>query len=727
MNQGKKSDIMIHIRYANKDDLPFLVSLEKQSFPTDRQFNLSAIKRSLISLHQVVFILSFNGENCGSATIFKHSKSWRLYSIAVMEQYHHQSLGRHLMLHIIDEAKFNHIEHITLEVDASEDHLVQWYRSFGFSDVGPLKDYYGPNKDGLKMILKLKEVTTARKKIKNIVVYDQPLEWLNLVKNITLIDANTFLNSPTYRNAKDMRIFNLCSSYAYQTLGYYVSLLAQARKLRAVPNVATIEDFTDETITESIGDEVQELIRKRLKKVRGNEFHLRIIFGETSQVRYLDLAKAMYRLFESPFIDLVFKKNHHWALAKVAPISPQEIHLSEELIRKRLKKVRGDEFHLRIIFGETNQIRYLDLAKAMYRLFESPFIDLVFKKNHHWALAKVAPISPQEIHLSEELVHQANIYFDHKHVPLNKFKTYKYDLAILIDPDEPAAPSGNTALVRFKKAAEKIGFYTEFITKEDYKRIPQFDALFIRATTNVNNFTYQFSRYAYSEGLVVIDDPWSIIKCANKLYFHEAMNTQGVLTPKTLMVSPTTPIEEILDAFSFPVVLKRPDSSSSLGVFKVHSLTELNEKLAQLFQVSELIIVQEYITTPFDWRIGILQNKPIFASKYFMAKGHWQIYNWGSKTQRDMVGGCETFRVEDAPKAVVDAAIKAASSMGDGFYGVDIKEVNGKVYVIEVNDNPSVDHHWEDQLLGDELYLIIMRNFMDRIEAERNIKPKIPN
>lgn len=645
---------MIHIRYANKDDLPFLITLEKQSFPPDRQFNLSAIKRSLMSLHQVVFILSFNGENCGSATIFKHQKSWRLYSIAVLEQFHHQSLGRHLMLHIIDEAKFNHIDQITLEVDASEEHLIQWYRSFGFSDIGPLVDYYGQNCDGLKMVLKLKEAPTARKKIKNIVVYDQPLEWLNLVKNITLVDANTFLNSPTYRSAKDMRIFNLCSSYAYQTLGYYVSLLAQARKLRAVPNVATIEDFTDETITESIGDEVQ------------------------------------------------------------------------ELIRKRLKKVRGDEFHLQIIFGDTIQVRYLDLAKAMYRLFESPFLDLMFKKNHHWSLAKVTPISPQNVHLTEGLVHQANLYFDHKHVPLNKFKTYKYDLAILIDPDEPAAPSGNTALVRFKKAAEKIGFYTEFITKEDYKRIPQFDALFIRATTNVNNYTYQFSRYAYSEGLVVIDDPWSILKCANKLYFHEAMNTQGVLTPKTLMVSPTTPLEEILNTFTFPVVLKRPDSSSSLGVFKVSSVAELSDKLIQLFQVSELIIVQEYITTPYDWRIGILQNKPIFASKYFMAKGHWQIYNWGSKTQRDMVGGCETFLVENAPKAVVDAAVRAAASMGDGFYGVDIKEVNGKVYVIEVNDNPSVDHHWEDQILGDDLYLLIMRNFMERIEAERNIKPKQP-
>lgn len=166
MNHGKKEETMIHIRYANSDDLNFLTDLEKQSFPIDRQFNLSAIKRSLTSLHQVVFILSFNGENCGSATIFKHSKSWRLYSIAVYKQYHHQSLGRHLMLHIIDEAKFNHIEQITLEVDATEDHLVQWYQSFGFNEIARLKDYYGNHIDGIKMMLKLKEVTAARKKSK---------------------------------------------------------------------------------------------------------------------------------------------------------------------------------------------------------------------------------------------------------------------------------------------------------------------------------------------------------------------------------------------------------------------------------------------------------------------------------------------------------------------------------------------------------------------------------
>jgi hypothetical protein len=28
--------------------------------------------------------------------------------------------------------------------------------------------------------------------------------------------------------------------------------------------------------------------------------------------------------------------------------------------------------------------------------------------------------------------------------------------------------------------------------------------------------------------------------------------------------------------------------------------------------------------TDFDWRIGVLDRQPIFASKYFMSQGHWR-------------------------------------------------------------------------------------------------------
>lgn len=641
---------MINIRIASSDDLDFLSKLEKNCFPISRQFNCESMKRSLTSSHQLVFVSSCDGHLCGSATVFIYKNSYRIYSIAVLEEFRHQHIGAQLMKHIIATAKVNNIRRITLEVDAKEEILYKWYEGFGFKSIKYLRNYYGNNQPGKRMELVLVETPQNNHNIKNIVVVDTVPDWLNEVKGIVLVKAEDFINSNNYSDPKEMRVFNLCSSYGYQTIGYYVSLFASARGLRAIPNVATIEDFTDETITESIGDEAQGLIHSTFRRFKGEKLNIKVIFGTCEQSKYSDLAKAMYRLFEAPFLDLTFKKNKHWYLDKVIAIPIEKVPLTDRTIKI------------------------------------------------------------------------ANKYFDHRHFPVNKFKNYKYDLAILVDPSDPAAPSGSTALVKFKKAAEKIGFYTEFITKDDYKRIPQFDALFIRATTNVNNFTYQFSRYAYSEGLVVIDDPWSIIKCANKLYFHEAMKTQGVTTPKTIIVSPSTDLDEVIEQIHFPIVLKRPDSAASLGVFKVHTKEELQCKLSSLFETGELIIAQEYISSPFDWRIGILENKPLYASKYFMAKGHWQIYNWGSKTQRDMVGGVETLLVENAPANVVETAVKAASIMGDGFYGVDLKEVDGKVYVIEVNDNPSIDRHWEDQILGDELYLMIVRNLMSRIEVARNIK-----
>jgi glutathione synthase/RimK-type ligase-like ATP-grasp enzyme len=47
--------------------------------------------------------------------------------------------------------------------------------------------------------------------------------------------------------------------------------------------------------------------------------------------------------------------------------------------------------------------------------------------------------------------------------------------------------------------------------------------------------------------------------------------------------------------------------------------------------------------------------------------------------------------VEDAPQDVVQIALKAANLIGNGLYGVDLKQVDGKIYVIEINDNPSID------------------------------------
>ncbi len=168
-----------------------------------------------------------------------------------------------------------------------------------------------------------------------------------------------------------------------------------------------------------------------------------------------------------------------------------------------------------------------------------------------------------------------------------------------------------------------------------------------------------------------------------------------------------------------PVVLKKPDSAFSKGVIKAESSEELRRSLDELLEDSELVVAQAFLPTQFDWRIGIIDQQPMFACKYFMAKKHWQIIQQ-ERHDSDRYGRFECLPIELAPRGAVKTALKAANLIGDGFYGVDIKESDGKFYIIEVNDNPNVDHGVEDKILRDELYLRVMRVFLKRLEMRKS-------
>jgi glutathione synthase/RimK-type ligase-like ATP-grasp enzyme len=101
-----------------------------------------------------------------------------------------------------------------------------------------------------------------------------------------------------------------------------------------------------------------------------------------------------------------------------------------------------------------------------------------------------------------------------------------------------------------------------------------------------------------------------------------------------------------------------------------------------------------------------------------MAKGHWQIARYDQKGNVHY-GGTEAVPLEAAPPAVIHTAVQAASLIGDGLYGVDLKERDGKVVVIEVNDNPNLDAGSEDAILGEDLYRRILAVFLERIERQK--------
>jgi glutathione synthase/RimK-type ligase-like ATP-grasp enzyme len=392
----------------------------------------------------------------------------------------------------------------------------------------------------------------------------------------------------------------------------------------------------------------------------------------------------------------------------------------EELIQKSLAPLQSDEFVLSVYFGRNPTRRYDRVARALFNLFPSPLLRARFERREgEWRLAGLRAIAMSEVPESHrpDLLEAATEYFDRGRSPRSRNRAQRYDLAVLVDPTAPedARPSDPVALRKFERAARQAGFDVDFVDREDYGRLAEYDALFIRETTLVNHYTYRFSSRAAAEGLVVIDDPESIVRCANKVYLAELLRRHKVPIPATLVVHKGN-VQAIEKQLGLPCVLKQPDSAFSKGVVKVSTPEELAAATERLLATSDLIVAQRFTPTDFDWRIGVFERQPLFACRYHMARGHWQIVR-SRPGGREVWGKVETIPVEDAPPAVVRAATRAARAVGDGFYGVDVKQSGRKVYVMEVNDNPNVDAGNEDRILGMELYRIIMGSMMRRVEA----------
>ncbi|OKY75330.1 MAG: glutathione synthase [Desulfobulbaceae bacterium DB1] len=392
----------------------------------------------------------------------------------------------------------------------------------------------------------------------------------------------------------------------------------------------------------------------------------------------------------------------------------------DEHIQKSLSHIRSREFVLSIYFGHNVAKQHDKLSQHLFHQFQSPFLRAYFvhnEKHQKWFLQNINPIPAGEIPPEHRpfVVEVARDYFMGRRRIVKRRSHSRYDLAILHNPHDPEPPSDNRALHHFANAADSLGINTEMIIRDDYGRLPEFDALFIRETTSVNHHTYRFARRAAAKKLVVIDDPESILKCTNKVFLAEILERNRVLTPKTVIVHKDN-AAEVAGQLGFPCILKQPDSSFSQGVMKVESSDELRHQVTKLLDKSDLVIAQEFLPTEYDWRVGIFDRQPLYVCKYFMAKKHWQIIKRDADGMKTDDGNYSTLPVEHAPDQLIRTALKAANLIGDGLYGVDIKQIGKKFYVIEINDNPNIDAGVEDSVLKEELYLRVMRVFLRRIE-----------
>jgi glutathione synthase/RimK-type ligase-like ATP-grasp enzyme len=392
----------------------------------------------------------------------------------------------------------------------------------------------------------------------------------------------------------------------------------------------------------------------------------------------------------------------------------------EPLVRETLRHDESDRFELDVYFGQDPAQRHQALAEKLFANARAPLLRAVFARNEEgWHLDALQAIGVADIpaqHRAFLLEAAKGFVADDSSSKPRRKGAEKPRLAILWDRNEPHQPSNEEARQRFLRIAPLVGLDAELIELDDLDRLPEFDAIFNRASPEVDGVSYEFMRRAEALGMPVVDDPQSILRCTNKVYMHELMSRHRISQPRTLIVNRES-LGEVVPTMGLPCVLKLPDSGFGLDVVKVESEERLREEAERFFKVSELIVAQEWLPTGFDWRVGVYDRRPLFVCKYFMAPGHWKILQV-KEGQPPIEGESITMSVGEAPEQVVDMAVRAANLVGNGLYGVDLKQVEDRCYLIEVNCNPNIDAGVEDEVLGDALYREVLGVFARRI-AER--------
>ena len=472
-----------------------------------------------------------------------------------------------------------------------------------------------------------------------VILVDQPRDLPNAETPHKVITTTEYLARPRLFEIGRPKLVNLARSYAYQSKGYYASLLAEARGHRVVPTVETMLELREQKLYEhALPDLEDELNRcaRRADFQPDAELRLIVCFGIARDARFESFGRLLFDWFRCPALEVIVDPGDWLSIDRIRPRNITRLANGEaEFFRESLRN------HTR----------------------------------RDWRDPKARTIA-------------------------------KYDLAVLYDPNEKMAPSSSASIKHFARIAEKLSVDVEPITKRQLAELAEFDGLFIRETTSIDNHTYRFARRAWQEGMPVIDDPISMIRCTNKVFLMELLGQNQVPTPPTVIIAEDTDLAKAIDELGLPLVVKIPDGSFSRGVHKVESLNEFKRVCDELFEETDLLLAQKFLPTEFDWRVGVLAGEPLFVCQYRMARGHWQIVKHRSDgSARE--GGFKTFDLDQAPPALIDVAVRAARPIGEGFYGVDIKQTENGFIVMEVNDNPNLEHGIEDVVGKDEVWMQI--------------------
>lgn len=221
-----------------------------------------------------------------------------------------------------------------------------------------------------------------------------------------------------------------------------------------------------------------------------------------------------------------------------------------------------------------------------------------------------------------------------------------------------------------------------------------------RLTILKNSKTKNFLKEFEYRGFFVINNLESYENCENKYTTFKVLNSNGVPTPMTTVVTSgdIDSLQEKVDEVGgkFPVVCKLLDGKKGIGVFLIESYMSLKSTFETIFKLvpNAEILLQNKIESDYDLRIHV------FNKSYNRTSNNPDNYEIIGVMRRNRIDGdfrtnfslggtIEKFTLTDDQKSL---AIKTAACVKCKWCGVDmiIDKATGENYIIEVNASPGV-------------------------------------
>ncbi|MBO6763229.1 MAG: RimK-like ATPgrasp N-terminal domain-containing protein, partial [Roseivirga sp.] len=171
-----------------------------------------------------------------------------------------------------------------------------------------------------------------------LIVIEKPHKWQLDIPNVDVIAAQDYLSESAGQFGKNTKVINLCKSYQYQSVGYYVSLLAEARGHKVLPEVATIQDFRFPSMIKDDAQDFDAIIQKCLGSSSEAKLEFKIYFGYTDELALSSLGMLLFNLFQSPILKAVFVKREKWVLENLRPMNIYDLTGEE---RQKLQSFLG--------------------------------------------------------------------------------------------------------------------------------------------------------------------------------------------------------------------------------------------------------------------------------------------------------------------------------------------------------------------------------------------------